>query len=93
VDGLLRDLEPFLIALFFAIRGLPFGTCGGLFPLWLSLGFSGFGWVSGCNILEWSLCYLDWLHFWIWGFSRYFSERFLEFAGVFWVWVYGGVMG
>jgi hypothetical protein len=32
------DLEPFLIDLFFAIGGLPLETCGGLFPLWLSLG-------------------------------------------------------
>jgi hypothetical protein len=39
MGDLLRDLEPFLIALFFAIRGLPFGTCEGLFPLWFSLGF------------------------------------------------------
>jgi hypothetical protein len=38
MGGLLRDLEPFLIALFFAICGLPFGTYEGLFPLWLSLG-------------------------------------------------------
>jgi hypothetical protein len=38
MGGLLRDLKPFLIALFFAICGLPFGICGGLFPLWLSLG-------------------------------------------------------
>jgi hypothetical protein len=38
MGNLLQDLEPFLIALFFAIRGLPFGTYGGLFPLWLSLG-------------------------------------------------------
>jgi hypothetical protein len=38
MDGLLQDLAPFLIALFFAIRELPFGTCRGLFPLWLSLG-------------------------------------------------------
>jgi hypothetical protein len=49
MGGLLQDLEPFLIALFFAIRGLPFGTCGGLFPLWLSLGvfwiWAGF-WVQ-----------------------------------------------
>jgi hypothetical protein len=28
-------------------------------------GFSGFGRVSGCNILGWTICYLDWLHFWI----------------------------
>jgi hypothetical protein len=72
MGGLLRDLEPFLIALFFAIHGLPFGTCGSLFPLWFSLGFSGFGWVSGCNILGWTICYLDWLYFWIWGFFTIF---------------------
>jgi hypothetical protein len=38
MGGPLRDLEPFLIALFFAIRGLPLETCRGLFSLWLSLG-------------------------------------------------------
>jgi hypothetical protein len=37
MDGLLQDLEPFLIALFFAIGGLPLETCEGLFPLLLSL--------------------------------------------------------
>jgi hypothetical protein len=33
VDGLLQNLGPFLIALFFAIRGLPLETYRGLFPL------------------------------------------------------------
>jgi hypothetical protein len=38
VGSLLQDLELFLIALFFAIGGLPLKTCGGLFPSWLFLG-------------------------------------------------------
>jgi hypothetical protein len=50
MGSLLQDLEPFLIALFFTIRGLPFGTCGSLFSLWLSLGgFLDFGGFLGAT--------------------------------------------
>jgi hypothetical protein len=86
VGDLLWDLEPFLIALFFAIRELPFGTCGAYFLYGFLWGFFGFGQVSGCNILGWFFCYLDWLYFWIWGvFYDIFLRRFLGFTGVFWI--------
>jgi hypothetical protein len=84
IGGLLRDLKPFLIALFFAIRGLPFGTCEGLFPLWLSLEvfwiWAGF-WVQYFRmvlLLSGLAPFLD-----LGGFSRYFSEEIFRVCGDF----------
>jgi hypothetical protein len=69
-------LEPFLIALFFAICELPLGTYGDLFPLWLSLGvfwiWAGF-WMQYFRIshlLSRLAPFLD-----LEDFSRYFSEE------------------
>jgi hypothetical protein len=84
MGGLLRDLKPFLIALFFAIGDCFLEPVGVYFLYGFLWKFSGFGRVVRCNILGWTICYLDWLHFWIWeGFSRYFSEGVLGFTGVF----------
>jgi hypothetical protein len=76
VDGLLQDLKPFLIALFFAIGGLPLGTCGSLFSLWLSLEvfwiWMGF-WMQYFRIdhlLSGLTLFLD-----LGDFLQYFSER------------------
>jgi hypothetical protein len=87
MGGLLQDLEPFLIALFFAIRGLPFGTCGGLFPLWLSLGvfwiWAGF-WMQYFRMVPLLSGLAPFLDLGI--FSRYFSEGvfrvYREFLGI-----------
>jgi hypothetical protein len=95
VDGWpFAEFGPFLIALFFTIHELPFGTCGGLFPLWLSLGifwiWVGF-WVQYFrmnHLLSGLALFLD-----LWGFSQYFSEGVFKFVRVFWVWIYGGVTG
>jgi hypothetical protein len=86
IGSLLWDLEPFLIALFFAIHGLPFGTCRGLFPLWLSLEvfwiWVGF-WVQYFRIdhlLSGLAPFLD-----LGIFHDIFLRGFLGFARVFWV--------
>jgi hypothetical protein len=80
----LQDLEPFLIALFFTICGLPFGICGVYFlydfiwkVFWIWVGF----WVQYFRmapLLSGLAPFLD-----LGGFSRYFSEGVFGVCGGF----------
>ena len=95
VGGLLRGLEPFLIALFFTIWELPLETCGGFFPLWLSLGIFGIWagfWVQYFGIaplLSGLAPFLD-----LGVFSRCFSEGVFRVCGGFLgMGIWGGVTG